>query len=392
MKRIQIDIGKLSEREAAHEYLKTVLELPAYYGKNLDALYDCLTEMRSTQLVFTGTAPESRGALEPADETDMFHQPDPSDQTASRFMRVFRDAAKENPGLCLSFPEDVPGSEAPEPEGEGRYQLIALDLDGTALTGEKTMDGATIEAIRLALRMGKEVVFCTGRPVAEVRDFLKPFPKMHYLLCESGALLYDLWEEQPLLRAPLPEQAVAALEEVIGERDICPVAFVCGDYVIGEKHAHNMAKYRMGEFQEAVLRIGTLVDDVFAYLRRPDLSADKINLFHTTPEERSGSRRMLEEKGIPLYLADGEISSLECTALGVHKGAGLQELSQRTGIPLAQMIMVGDADNDLEALQTAGLAVAVGNASDTVKRACDAVVADNEHSGCAEAICKYLLA
>lgn len=54
-------------------------------------------------------------------------------------------------------------------------------------------------------------------------------------------------------------------------------------------------------------------------------------------------------------------------------------------------IAVGDADNDLEILRTAGLAVAMGNAKERVKTEADVIVADNDHDGCAEAIEKYLL-
>ncbi len=40
---MQID-GKLI-KEGGHDYLMEILNLPDYYGKNLDALYDCLCEM-----------------------------------------------------------------------------------------------------------------------------------------------------------------------------------------------------------------------------------------------------------------------------------------------------------------------------------------------------------
>lgn len=40
---MQLD-GKLI-KENGHDYLIEALNLPDYYGKNLDALYDCLTEM-----------------------------------------------------------------------------------------------------------------------------------------------------------------------------------------------------------------------------------------------------------------------------------------------------------------------------------------------------------
>ncbi len=45
MKEIFIDCARMTDRKAAHEYLAQVLELPDYYGGNLDALYDCLSEL-----------------------------------------------------------------------------------------------------------------------------------------------------------------------------------------------------------------------------------------------------------------------------------------------------------------------------------------------------------
>ena len=40
-----LDALKLNERNQAHEYLAEAFGFPEYYGKNLDALYDCLSEM-----------------------------------------------------------------------------------------------------------------------------------------------------------------------------------------------------------------------------------------------------------------------------------------------------------------------------------------------------------
>lgn len=40
---MQLD-GKLIKEEG-HDYLMRALNLPDYYGRNLDALYDCLTEI-----------------------------------------------------------------------------------------------------------------------------------------------------------------------------------------------------------------------------------------------------------------------------------------------------------------------------------------------------------
>ena len=65
-----------------HPYLKEALELPGYYGENLDALYDCLCEMPEILI-----------------RIKCWKQADRS------LMEVFCDAQEENPGLQLALEE-----------------------------------------------------------------------------------------------------------------------------------------------------------------------------------------------------------------------------------------------------------------------------------------------
>jgi ribonuclease inhibitor len=49
-----IDGGTISDRAELHRQLARVLELPDWYGANLDALYDCLTDcFEGTELHLT---------------------------------------------------------------------------------------------------------------------------------------------------------------------------------------------------------------------------------------------------------------------------------------------------------------------------------------------------
>ena len=43
--KIVLDALQMQQKEAAHAYLKEMFGFPEYYGKNLDALYDCLSDM-----------------------------------------------------------------------------------------------------------------------------------------------------------------------------------------------------------------------------------------------------------------------------------------------------------------------------------------------------------
>ena len=80
MKRIVLDLRAFDDRGQAHEYIQTQLQLPAHYGKNLDALHDCLTEIR-----------EDTGIV--------LHLPEKMERFAAGLRCVLEDACAENPHL-----------------------------------------------------------------------------------------------------------------------------------------------------------------------------------------------------------------------------------------------------------------------------------------------------
>ena len=47
--KIVLDIEEL--KRSGHDYLKELFDFPDYYGKNLDALYDCLGDLSDTQVI-----------------------------------------------------------------------------------------------------------------------------------------------------------------------------------------------------------------------------------------------------------------------------------------------------------------------------------------------------
>ncbi len=45
MKKITLDFENISNKEEIHKYLAEKFEFPDYYGGNLDALFECLTDI-----------------------------------------------------------------------------------------------------------------------------------------------------------------------------------------------------------------------------------------------------------------------------------------------------------------------------------------------------------
>ncbi len=60
-------------------------------------------------------------------------------------------------------------------------------------------------------------------------------------------------------------------------------------------------------------------------------------------------------------------------------------------MPRDEIMVLGDMDNDLEMFRKAGFGVAMGNASEAVKRAANATTASNDEDGFAAAIERHIL-
>lgn len=85
MRTIKLEFKNIETLRALHIYLQYKLDFPAYYGRNLDALYDCLT----------GIDEDTRITLAPGDACGECAA------GMSKLLRVLENAQEENPHLTI---------------------------------------------------------------------------------------------------------------------------------------------------------------------------------------------------------------------------------------------------------------------------------------------------
>lgn len=81
-----------------------------------------------------------------------------------------------------------------------------------------------------------------------------------------------------------------------------------------------------------------------------------------------------------------EHSLFEILPKGVHKGVSIDKMVEYLGVDRAKTVAVGDYDNDVGMLKSAGLGIAVANASKAALDAADVVTVSNEEHAIAEVI------
>lgn len=265
-----------------------------------------------------------------------------------------------------------------------RFQLIAMDIDGTLLDSHKHLPDACAQAVQEATKAGKIAAFATGRALSEILEFEPLLPEIRYAVFSSGAGIYDFREKKIVALTEIAPETAAAILDSVRERDVMPQIVLPHIDVIQKSHMQNLDRYHMGVYRQLYEHAMTLVPDIFDFYRQNKEPVLKINLYHADADERASTLKALHTLDIETVYS--EISSIECSPRGVHKGSGLLNLCHFLGIHPAECIAVGDADNDISMIQAAGLGVAMGNANFRVKAAAQLVVSDNDHGGCAEAI------
>ncbi len=284
---------------------------------------------------------------------------------------------------------------------ETKYELIALDMDGTLLDSGQRITLRAKAAVGEILAHGKQVVFATGRCRPQLEEYLECFPQMRYLICENGACVCDLKTGEDLFRRALPQQQVLHVMEAVEKEDVLAAFFIGNRSFMDRRTFLRMEEFGLESYRAVFAKSAVWVEDLFSFYRDRPLEVEKIALFFPSGNlnARDGLHRRaqacarVQERihSLPVTMAVSASGNMEITGEGVNKGTGLKLLCGHLGLPLSQTAAVGDGENDRELLRLAGLAVAMENASASIRAAAAVTVPDCDHDGAAVAMERYML-
>ena len=271
------------------------------------------------------------------------------------------------------------------------FDLIAFDMDGTLLDDEKHVLPSTIEAIRAATSAGKVVAIATGRSPSMMLPYRELLPDVPYAICTSGAHLLDLRHDRLLVERNFDSAVIPQLLETHKGKDVMVEIFSGMEAYDPAGSFERLDRYGLQEFHDTFVRICYEVGNFDEWILAHAATIAKYIVHPVVGEDVLDVLARIRERHVPVEVAFSQANSLELSPKGVSKGSALKELCELLGIPIERCIAVGDSGNDLEMLRAAGLGIAMGNASQDVLDVAAAVVADNNHGGCAEAVYDYLL-
>ena len=271
---------------------------------------------------------------------------------------------------------------------DSAYKLLMVDVDGTLFGKDGTILAEDREALARVSGSGIKVSLSTGRAVQSCARVLDELALDGYHIFCDGALVYSPDSQREVYAQPLDKDVLKRVVDFTRRQGMHIDIYSATRYFV-ERETWSAAAHRN------FFGIPPTITNFDEICEREVII--KAGLAATSPEEVARAQRFNLEFGDCLYFSwvtspsYPDVDFINIVAPGVSKGKGLAALSAHLGITLAETIAIGDGDNDISLLSSAGLAVAMGNATYGAKEVADYVTLDVEHGGVAAALKELVL-
>ncbi len=262
-------------------------------------------------------------------------------------------------------------------------KMFVTDIDGTLLPTGGAVSAGNVAAVQAMVAAGVKVVVATGRMYAAALPIAAQLGVPVPIIAYNGALIKSSSGEE-LHAQYMNEAHVLKLINFFAERGWHLQSY--SDDVLYVPKRNDEVK-----FYETVIKV-TSVEVGWDGLRARAKNVPKLLTVSDTPEE--ALHRLNEATKI--FGGQVEITRsaplfTEFMALGVSKAGAIKILADKYGVDIAEVMAIGDSENDLQMLTSVGVGVAMGNAVESVKAACPRITDTCENDGFAKAVYDYVL-
>lgn len=269
----------------------------------------------------------------------------------------------------------------------GHCRAIVSDIDGTFLTNDKQLIAKNLETISLAKAKGVPFLFSTGRMFGAIAPWVRQMKLTAPQILNNGADVILPADLSYISHQCLSREVVMLVMEECANADFVPILF-SGMTISAEVYPEDAWLIeRNNEIvkvmpQDFLLSKADSVEKIviLSYKREPELVAFSKNLLQKGRDSGMSFMANFSEYGI-----------LSVCSTKSTKSQAIQAVCGFLGCTMADVMAVGDGDNDADMLEAVGLGVAMGNATPLAQSCSLVQVADNEHAGLAEAIQRFVI-
>jgi Cof subfamily protein (haloacid dehalogenase superfamily) len=263
-----------------------------------------------------------------------------------------------------------------------RTSLVLADVDGTLVNEEKILTERAQSAVTALRRAGIRFAVTSGRPPLGMAMLFDPLELDTPIAGFNGGLFVkrDLTIlEQKTVPLDVARQAI----DLIREHGLDAWVYRGNDWLITKADAPHVAReaWTVKFEPKIVADVAEKLDQVAKIVGVSD-DHDRVRRCEADAQAAFG-QHATAARSQPYYL---DITNKEA-----NKGAVVAYLSSHLNVPAGEIATIGDQPNDVLMFKRSGFSIAMGNASDEVKRQADATTDSYNDEGFAKAMERYIL-
>ena len=256
-------------------------------------------------------------------------------------------------------------------------QLVGIDVDGTLLGSSGSVHPEVWDATRRARASGIHLALCSGRPAFGLAlEYARGLDAEGWHVFQNGASIVDVATGKSR-SVPLPVAVV---------RDFIARARSTGDLL----ELYTDTEFANESDSPLAREHARLLGVPFQVRPFESLGGTVVRAQWLLSHEEGRRMAMVAHPHLEIALSTSplmtETTFVGITSAGVSKGSAMRTVAEEYGIDLSDVMYVGDAENDLSALQLVGHPVAMANAAAAVLKVAKHTVDHVDAGGLAQAL------
>jgi len=254
---------------------------------------------------------------------------------------------------------------------------VISDVDGTLLTRDKVLTDKAARAARQLQDSGVGFTIVSSRPTIGMRFLIEPLRITLPIGSFNGSSITDP-QLNPIEQHLIPTSAAQRSLKVLNQFKVDIWLFTNDKW---------LTRNRDGEYnpleKRAIKTDPVIVEDFAPYLS----AACKIVGSTSDAALLQRCENAIQQAlGTQALAVRSQSYYLDITPPGYDKGTFVEAIARRMGVPTDAVAAIGDMHNDLAMFRKCGMSIAMGNATDDIKRQATNVTASNQDEGFAGAI------
>ncbi len=258
-----------------------------------------------------------------------------------------------------------------------RIALVVSDVDGTLLTKDKVLTERAAKAARRLHEAGIAFTITSSRPAIGMRFLIAPLAITLPVGPFNGSSIIDA-EMRPIEQSLIPRGAAGRCLDLLHQYGVDIWLFTNDAWLTRNADGEYVPNER-----RAIRAEPTVISEFSPYLANACKIVGSSSDFDLLVRCESDMRKAL---GTEATAVRSQSYYLDITPPGHDKGTFVRAIARRLGIPLEQVATIGDMHNDVAMFEVSGLSIAMGNATDEVKRYAKRVTTSNQDEGFANAM------